>query len=71
MFTIVFLNILVIYFPYLPVFNLFLIFSSSSEALQTNDSSEYEWNQGQFQFLSAGSRVVLGGHLKVSNIFMV
>lgn len=64
-----FLNILVIAFPYSPLFNLFLIFSSSSEALQTNDSSEHKWNKGQFQLLSAGSRMVLGGHLKVSNIF--
>lgn len=63
-----FINSLVIIFLCLPFFNMFFIFSSSSKAPQTNDSSQYKWNKGQFQFFSAGSRMVLGGHLKVSNI---
>lgn len=62
-----FINSLMTIFPWLPFFNLFF-FSSSSKAPQTNDSSQYKWNKGQFQFFSAGSRVVLGGHLEVSYI---
>lgn len=68
-FAVIFPNVAVIVSPCLPVFNLFFLFSSSSKAPQANDSGQYKRNKGQFQFLSAGSRVVLGGHLQVSNIY--
>lgn len=47
----------------------FLFFSSSSKAPKTDDSDQHEWNKGQFQFLAAGCRVVLGGYFKVKNVY--